>query len=143
MIVYWAVGYAFAFGNTVVTGSDGNYTYHPANSFIGNNHFFLTGAENAAHYNIPGYPERVIHLGSFYGEFFFNFVFAATATTITSGAIVERSQLSSYLVCFSNKFKKISTTDLDLQFLPHRLHSTCDSPLDLVNWLSALSAFLV
>ncbi|CBY38981.1 unnamed protein product [Oikopleura dioica] len=78
MIVYWAVGYAFAFGNTVVPGSDGNYTYHPTNSFIGNNHFFLSG--------------------SFYGEFFFNFVFAATATTITSGAIVERSQLSSYLI---------------------------------------------
>ncbi len=107
MIVYWAVGYAFAFGNTVVPGSDGNYTYHHANSFIGNNHFFLSGAENAAHYNISGYPERVIHLGSFYGEFFFNFVFAATATTITSGAIVERSQLSSYLVCFLEKSSKV------------------------------------
>ena len=98
MIVYWAVGYAFAFGNTVVKDSDGNYTYHPANSFIGNNHFFLTGADDAKHHDVPGYPERVIHLGSFYGEFFFNFVFAATATTITSGAIVERSQLGAYLI---------------------------------------------
>ena len=26
-------------------------------------------------YDIPGYEERVIHHGSFYGEWFFNFVF--------------------------------------------------------------------
>ena len=47
---------------------------------------------------IPDYPERVIHYGSFYGEFFFNFVFAATATTITSGSVVERSRLAAYLI---------------------------------------------
>ena len=49
-------------------------------------------------YDIPGYEERVIHHGSFYGEWFFNFVFAATATTIISGALAERVEFGSYLI---------------------------------------------
>jgi len=42
--------------------------------------------------------ERVVHGGSLYGEFFFNFVFAATATTIISGALAERVEFGSYLI---------------------------------------------
>ena len=49
-------------------------------------------------YNVSGYEERVIHHGSFYGEWFFNFVFAATATTIISGALAERVEFGSYLI---------------------------------------------
>ena len=47
---------------------------------------------------MSGYEERVIHHGSFYGEWFFNFVFAATATTIISGALAERVEFGSYLI---------------------------------------------
>ena len=42
--------------------------------------------------------ERVVHGGSLYGEFFFNFVFAATATTIISGALAERVEFGAYLI---------------------------------------------
>jgi len=67
------------------------------NAFIGHYHFFLRDPDYHAH-KVPGYPERVIHGGSFYGEFFFNFVFAATATTIISGSLAERVEFGSYLV---------------------------------------------
>ena len=68
-----------------------------ANSFIGHYHFFLMDPTHHS-YDIPGYEERVIHHGSFYGEWFFNFVFAATATTIISGALAERVEFGSYLI---------------------------------------------
>jgi len=79
------MGFAFAFGKVVDPTSEPP-TYSKANYFIGHTHFFLLN-DNADPIKIEGYPERVIHYGSFYGEWFFNFVFAATATTITSGTI--------------------------------------------------------
>ena len=68
-----------------------------ANSFIGHYHFFLMDPNHHS-YNVSGYEERVIHHGSFYGEWFFNFVFAATATTIISGSLAERVEFGSYLI---------------------------------------------
>lgn len=60
-------GYAFAFGK-------------PGNAFIGAGYFFFN--------NIPG--ESL-------STFFFHWVFAATATTIVSGAVAERTEFISYL----------------------------------------------
>eukprot|EP01095_Lingulamoeba_sp_RSL-Kostka_P013850 TRINITY_DN5847_c3_g1_i1.p1 TRINITY_DN5847_c3_g1~~TRINITY_DN5847_c3_g1_i1.p1 ORF type:complete len:469 (+),score=135.48 TRINITY_DN5847_c3_g1_i1:340-1746(+) len=70
-IVYWACGYAFAYG----TYDDNN------NPFIGYFQFFLS-------------ETRV----SEYIQFFFQYVFAATASTITSGCMAERTHIHAYIV---------------------------------------------
>ena len=67
-IVYWLFGYAFAFG------ADGN-------GFIGHEYFALS--------YLPS--------GTF-SHWFFHFVFAATAATIVSGAMAERTEFKAYLV---------------------------------------------
>ena len=93
-IVYWACGFAFAYGKVKVKDDFGNYTgYSSANRFLGHKHFFLMDEEDFGTTLLEGYPERVIHMGSFYGEFFYNFVFAATATTITSGLESNREKI--------------------------------------------------
>lgn len=67
-IAYWLFGYAFAFG------ADGN-------GFIGHEYFALA--------YLPS--------GTF-SHWFFHFVFAATAATIVSGAMAERTEFKAYLV---------------------------------------------
>ena len=99
IVVYWAVGFAFAYGKVKMKDEYGNYTgYSTANTFMGHKHFFLTDEKEFKTELLEEYPERVIHMGSFYGEFFYNFVFAATATTITSGALAERCKMSAYFI---------------------------------------------
>jgi hypothetical protein len=70
-IGYWAIGWAFAYGPN----------YGPSAPFIGGSQFFLIGTEN-------------------YSTFFFQYVFAATASTIITGAVAERIEFFAFC-CYS------------------------------------------
>jgi Amt family ammonium transporter len=86
-VAFWAVGFAFMFG-------DGN-------AFIGLSGWFLSGADNSpatgdayqgvySALNWTGVP--------LFAKFMFQLVFAATAATIVSGAMAERTKFSTYLI---------------------------------------------
>ena len=76
IMAFFATGYAFAFGSG---GSD----------WIGSGNWFLTGFEDFSSFDGGLSPATT---------FFFQAVFAATAVTITSGAMAERTKFSAYLV---------------------------------------------
>jgi Amt family ammonium transporter len=73
-LAFWAVGYGIAFGGDSL--------------LIGTDHFFLNGFGDGA---FDG-------LYSGYTPFFFQVVFAATAVTIASGAMAERTKIGGYLI---------------------------------------------
>jgi Amt family ammonium transporter len=82
IICYWSVGWALAYGHAE------NKT---VGLFIGYSEFFLSNATN-------------------YPRFFFQYVFAATAATIVSGAVAERAHFTNYLTyctVISGKYKII------------------------------------
>lgn len=76
-IAYWAIGFGLMFG----TGND----------FIGTTGFFLSGDP------IKSFEPIAWANVSIYAKYMFQLVFAATAATIVSGAMAERTKFSAYL----------------------------------------------
>ena len=79
-VAFWAVGWALMYGAPSLGG------------FIGGNGFFLTYTEEAlAAYGVED-------MSAIFRDWMFQVVFAATAATIVSGAMAERTKFSGYLV---------------------------------------------
>ena len=73
-ILYWAIGFAFQFG--------------AGNGFIGHQFFFLHGMT-------PGYGTTGV---AFLAFFLFQFAFADTASTVTTGALVGRTSFKGDII---------------------------------------------
>jgi len=71
---YWLLGYGFSFGPNTKS----------SNTMAGESHFVLNGDN--------------FNDGYLFAQFFFQLSFAATATTIVSGAVAERVKFSSYMI---------------------------------------------
>lgn len=79
-VAYWAIGWALMYGAPSLGG------------FIGGNGFFLSYTEES----MAAYG--VADMSAIFRDWMFQVVFAATAATIVSGAMAERTKFSGYLV---------------------------------------------
>ncbi|MFP4330029.1 MAG: ammonium transporter [Alkalispirochaetaceae bacterium] len=78
-VAYWAIGWALMYGGSI-------------GGFLGGNAFFL----NYTPATLEGYG--VDSMSAIYRDWWFQVVFAATAATIVSGAMAERTKFSGYLI---------------------------------------------
>jgi Amt family ammonium transporter len=79
-VAYWAIGWALMYGAPSLGG------------FIGGNGFFLSYTEESmAAYGVDS-------MSAIFRDWMFQVVFAATAATIVSGAMAERTQFKGYLI---------------------------------------------
>ena len=81
-LVYWAVGWAFMYGESIGGLLGG----------VGGEGFFLNYSQDG----LEAYG--VSSMTTIYRDWIFQVVFAATAATIVSGAMAERTKFSAYLV---------------------------------------------
>ena len=84
-LVFWLLGYGFAYGGGDDSSFIGDSSSGGKNSFA-----FRVDAEYDSEY------ERV-NIGYAWIRFFFQYAFAAAATTIVSGAVAGRTKLTAYL----------------------------------------------
>ena len=80
-ICFWAVGFAFAFGN--------------GNEIIGTSGFFLAGADPSSNFALVDVAEGTVTLETLW---FFQFVFCAVSLAIVWGTTLERVKFGVYVI---------------------------------------------